>query len=108
MSTGGREFCSNGANRMGNEQVPAERRGAPRVATASLATLSAQLGLSKATISRVLTKAPAAKAIPQSTQDRILQAAERMNYRPNLLARSLRRALRRDPRETEKLARARC
>ncbi len=62
-----------------------------RSSVASLATLSAHLGLSKATISRVLNRAPAAQSIPQGTQDRILAAAAELNYRPNLLARSLRR-----------------
>ncbi len=59
--------------------------------TTSLATLSDYLGLSKATISRVLSRAPAAQSIPQATQARVLAAAEALNYRPNLLARSLRR-----------------
>ncbi len=58
---------------------------------ASLATLSAHLGLSAAAISRVLNGAPAARSIPQSTQNRILEAARALNYRPNVLARSLRR-----------------
>ena len=58
---------------------------------ASLATLSAHLGLSKASISRVLSRSPAAQSIPKATQDRILAAAQSLNYRPNLLARSLRR-----------------
>jgi LacI family transcriptional regulator len=44
-----------------------------------------------AAISRVLNKAPAAKSIPKATQDRIFAAAKQMNYRPNVLARSLRR-----------------
>ena len=56
----------------------------------SLATLSAHLGLSVAAISRVLNGVPAAKSIPQSTQDRIFAAAKLFNYRPNALARSLR------------------
>lgn len=58
---------------------------------ASLATLSAHLGLSAAAISRVLNGAPAARSIPQATQDRIFEAAREFNYRPNVLARSLRR-----------------
>ncbi len=58
---------------------------------ASLATLSAHLGLSAAAISRVLNGAPAARSIPQTTQDRIFEAARALNYRPNVLARSLRR-----------------
>jgi LacI family transcriptional regulator len=39
----------------------------------------------------VLNGAPAAKSIPKATQDRIFAAAEELNYRPNVLARSLRR-----------------
>lgn len=58
---------------------------------ASLATLSEHLGLSPAAISRVLNGAPAARSIPQATQERIFQAARELNYRPNILARSLRR-----------------
>ncbi len=60
---------------------------------ASLRTLSAHLGLSMAAISRVLNGSPAARSIPQATQSRILAAARELNYRPNLLARSLRRGL---------------
>lgn len=58
---------------------------------ASLATLSRHLGLSPAAISRVLNRAPAAQSIPQATQKRIFEAARELNYRPNILARSLRR-----------------
>lgn len=63
------------------------RPGAP----ASLATLSQHLGLSPAAISRVLNRVPAARSIPQATQDRIFAAAKEFNYRPNILARSLQR-----------------
>jgi LacI family transcriptional regulator len=58
---------------------------------ASLATLSAHLGLSAAAISRVLNGVPAAQSIPKATQERIFAAAKQFNYRPNVLARSLRR-----------------
>ena len=44
-----------------------------------------------AAISRVLNKVPAARSIPQVTQKRIFDAALEFNYRPNLLARSLRK-----------------
>ena len=57
----------------------------------SLATLAAHLGLSQAAISRVLNGSPAAQSIPPATQERILAAARLFNYRPNVLARSLRR-----------------
>ena len=60
-------------------------------AAASLATLSRHLGLSAAAISRVLNRAPAARSIPPATQERIFAAARQFNYRPNILARSLRR-----------------
>ena len=74
--------------RPGKEDAPEDgiRRGAP----VGLKTLAEHLGLSPATISRVLTGAPAAKSIPKVTQERIFQAAAEMNYRPNVLARSLR------------------
>lgn len=48
------------------------------------------LGLSPATVSLVLNRSPAADAIPQKTHQRVFAAAEELNYRPNLLARSLR------------------
>ncbi|HEY6250987.1 MAG TPA: LacI family DNA-binding transcriptional regulator, partial [Candidatus Angelobacter sp.] len=48
------------------------------------------LGLSTATISTVLNGTRAAGEIPAATQERILAAAEKFNYRPNAMARSLR------------------
>ena len=58
---------------------------------ASLKQIAEHLGLSKAAISRVLNGAPAARSIPHTTQQRIFAAAKEFNYRPNVLARSLRR-----------------
>jgi LacI family transcriptional regulator len=55
-----------------------------------LKDLSRYLGLSPATISTVLNATPAAAEIPMATQERILAAAQKFNYRPNALARSLR------------------
>jgi DNA-binding LacI/PurR family transcriptional regulator len=57
----------------------------------TLRFLADQLSLSPASISLVLNRAPAAEAIPKSTQERILAAAERFNYRANTIAKSLRR-----------------
>jgi LacI family transcriptional regulator len=71
----------------GEREKKVRQPGAP----VSLATLSEHLGLSVAAISRVLNGAPAAKSIPKATQDRIFAAAKELNYRPNVLARSLRR-----------------
>ena len=56
----------------------------------SLKQLAAHLGLSPTSLSLVLNDAPAASAIPQETKDRIFEAAEKFNYRPNYFARSLR------------------
>lgn len=56
----------------------------------SLKDLAAHLGLSSATVSLVINRSPAAKSIPPATQDRVRQAARELNYRPNLVARSLR------------------
>jgi DNA-binding LacI/PurR family transcriptional regulator len=75
-----------------NPRIPAAALASPKRVTkpVSLNVLSEHLGLSVAAISRVLSAAPAARSIPKETQDRILAAAERLNYRPNLFARSLR------------------
>lgn len=56
----------------------------------TLRSLADQLGLSPASVSLVLNHAPAAKAIPKATQDRIRAAAAAVGYRPNSLAKSLR------------------
>ncbi|MBA4121408.1 MAG: LacI family DNA-binding transcriptional regulator [Acidobacteria bacterium] len=56
----------------------------------SLKELAAHLGLSPTSLSIVLNDAPSASAIPQETKNRILEAAEKFNYRPNYFARSLR------------------
>ena len=56
----------------------------------SLKELATHLGLSSATVSLVINRSPAAKSIPASTQERVREAARELNYRPNLMARSLR------------------
>jgi DNA-binding LacI/PurR family transcriptional regulator len=56
----------------------------------SLKLLAAHLGLSQAAVSFVINRSPAAKSIPQRTQELIRAAARELNYRPNHLARSLR------------------
>jgi DNA-binding LacI/PurR family transcriptional regulator len=55
-----------------------------------LKELAKQLNLSPTSLSLVLNGSPAASSIPKSTQDLIFAAAKKFNYRPNLLARSLR------------------
>ena len=56
-----------------------------------LKALAEHLGLSPATVSLVINRSPAADSIPQQTKERILAAARRLNYRPNFVARSLRK-----------------
>lgn len=56
----------------------------------TLRFLADHLGLSPASISLVLNRAPAAEAIPQATHARILAAAARFHYRANTIAQSLR------------------
>src|SRR5258705_11471211 len=57
----------------------------------SLRSLAEHLGLSTASVSLVINRSPAAKSIPQHTQERIRAAARELNYRPNFMASSLRR-----------------
>ena len=58
----------------------------------NLRMLAEHLKLSQTTISLVLNNSPSAKSIPQETRDRVIEAAERLNYRPNYFARSLRQS----------------
>ncbi|MGO9336522.1 MAG: LacI family DNA-binding transcriptional regulator [Terracidiphilus sp.] len=54
--------------------------------------LAEHLELSQTTISLVLNNSPSARSIPQETRNRVTEAAERLNYRPNYFARSLRQS----------------
>jgi DNA-binding LacI/PurR family transcriptional regulator len=56
----------------------------------SLKSLAERLQLSPATVSLVINRSPAAKSIPQRTQERIRAAARELKYYPNFVARSLR------------------
>jgi DNA-binding LacI/PurR family transcriptional regulator len=58
----------------------------------NLRTLAEHLELSQSPVSRVLNNSPSAKSIPQETRNRVLEAAQRLNYRPNYFARSLRQS----------------
>src|SRR5713226_1714312 len=62
----------------------------PARGSVSLKSLAEHLGLSKTAVSFVINRSPAAKSIPQRTQELIRKAARELNYRPNHLARSLR------------------
>lgn len=55
-----------------------------------LKAIAQHVGLSMAAVSRVLSGSAAAKSIPPATQQKIVEAARLLHYRPNLAARSLR------------------
>jgi DNA-binding LacI/PurR family transcriptional regulator len=57
----------------------------------TLKAVAEHVGFSPGTISAVLNNAPSARHIPQLTRNRILAAAQELNYQPNFFARSLRR-----------------
>jgi LacI family transcriptional regulator len=59
----------------------------------NLRMLAEHLELSQTTVSLVLNNSPSAKSIPEETRKRVIEAAERLNYRPNYFARSLRQSL---------------
>ena len=76
--------------RMSNRKRPgSENKNGKSERATSLRSLCDYLKLSPATVSVVINDSPAAKAIPQRTKDRIRDAAQKLNYRPNFFARSL-------------------
>ena len=58
----------------------------------NLKMLAEHLELSQTTVSLVLNNSPSAKSIPEDTRKRVMEAAQRLNYRPNYFARSLRQS----------------
>ncbi|HTX77932.1 MAG TPA: LacI family DNA-binding transcriptional regulator [Terracidiphilus sp.] len=58
----------------------------------NLRTLAEHLELSQTTVSLVLNNSPSARSIPPETRRRVMEAAQRLNYRPNYFARSLRQS----------------
>jgi LacI family repressor for deo operon, udp, cdd, tsx, nupC, and nupG len=58
----------------------------------NLRMLAEHLELSQTTVSLVLNNSPSAKSIPEETRKRVVEAAGRLNYRPNYFARSLRQS----------------
>src|SRR5260370_14632487 len=67
-------------------KVPAARS----EAKVTLKTIAQHLGLTPGTVSAALNNSPAARSIPEHTKNRIIEAAQALNYRPNFFARSLR------------------
>lgn len=57
----------------------------------TLRAVADHVGLAPGTVSAVLNNAPSARSIPEHTRQRIRSAAQELKYRPNFLARSLRK-----------------
>ena len=72
------------------KKTPPGSRKKKSAQSVSLKSLSEYLGLSTATVSLVINKSPSAKSIPHRTQERVREAARKLNYRPSFMARSLR------------------
>jgi DNA-binding LacI/PurR family transcriptional regulator len=66
------------------------RKSRPKSTAVTLKMVAHHVGLTPGTVSAVLNDAPSARAIPQTTKDRIHAAAKDLDYRPNFFARSLR------------------
>ena len=56
----------------------------------TLKTIAEHLGLTPGTVSAALNNSPAARSIPEHTRNRIIAAAQELNYKPNFFARTLR------------------
>ena len=61
-----------------------------REAQVTLKSVAEHLGLTPGTVSAVLNNSAASHSIPERTRSRIIEAARKLNYRPNFMARSLR------------------
>ena len=70
----------------------AKGKSATHAGHVNLRMLAEHLELSQTTVSLVLNNSPSAKSIPLETRTRVIEAAERLNYRPNYFARSLRQS----------------
>src|SRR2546421_3322807 len=69
---------------------PRKKSGPRNEDKVTLKTIAERLGLTPGTVSAALNNSPAARSIPQHTKNRIIEAAQALNYRPNFFARTLR------------------
>lgn len=63
----------------------------PKLGRTTLLSVARYAGVSRTTVSVVLSAAPAAASIPESTRLRVMEAAAKLGYRPHFIASSLRR-----------------
>ena len=71
-------------------QLPRKKQSPCSEPRVTLKTIADHLGLTPGTVSAALNNSPAARSIPQHTKNRIIEAAQALNYRPNFFARTLR------------------
>lgn len=71
-------------------QPPRKRQPLRLESKVTLKTIADRLGLTPGTVSAALNNSPAARSIPEHTKNRIIEAAQALNYRPNFFARTLR------------------
>jgi DNA-binding LacI/PurR family transcriptional regulator len=70
---------------------PPKRKVGPRSeGKVTLKTIAERLSLTPGTVSAALNNSAAARSIPEHTKNRIIEAAQALNYRPNFFARTLR------------------
>ena len=70
---------------------PRKKSGGPgKAKNVTLKTIATYLGLTPGTVSASLNNSPAARCIPDRTKNRVIAAAEKLNYRPNFFAQTLR------------------
>jgi DNA-binding LacI/PurR family transcriptional regulator len=69
---------------------PRKKPAARNDAKVTLKTIAQHLGLTPGTVSAALNNSPAARSLPEHTKNRIIEAAQALNYRPNFFARTLR------------------
>lgn len=71
-------------------QPPRKKQGLHSEPRVTLKTIAQHLGLTPGTVSAALNNSPAARSIPEHTKNRIIEAAQKLGYRPNFFARTLR------------------
>lgn len=81
--------CASVSRKQGSKKNDFVVKAAPRERV-SLKVLADYVGLAPATVSLVINRSSVADSIPSDTQNRIFEAARKLNYRPNFYARSLR------------------
>src|SRR5258705_1312773 len=69
---------------------PRKKPASRNEAKVTLKTIAQHFGLTPGTVSAALNNSPAARSIPAHTKNRIIEAGQALNYRPNFFARSLR------------------